>query len=355
MQNKTHSELQKAQELFFASKYLEAYSILRRFYDRLPFKQEDEHAEYIGIFVRVLTELGKKNELKFYTGILESLYEKTGTPELGYQLAFVYMESSPPRAKLARALWEKLVTSSLPKGYIAKTKMALAYCYDEFDEDVAACRKLIFSIDLNDVEPTSQGFLKVWRAKILRDERHYEEAEAILNELISPALLESDWYTFCYAETVKGVLLARQGLLAQAHEILQRLQGLNAIKKHKTATRWIDYLSGQIQAHGSKPKLEMRKSLGETTLDYAGKSISITGSSVAEKVLLCLLSNEVADKFNIVQAAFDREYKGKEDDQLIYYHVNGVRKILQKVGLDANSVMNDGKGYRIVPTVVELV
>lgn len=354
MSNKTHTDLERAKELFYTSRYLEAYAILRRYYDRLPFAQEEGHAEYIGIFVRVLTELGKKNELKFYTGILESLYDKTNNPELAFQLAFVYLESNPPKTKLARMLLESLVSATLPGPYIAKVKMALAYCYDEVDNDVASCRKLIFSIDSKDVEPRLQNFLKVWKAKVLRDERNYEQAEILLNEVITPDLLEDDWFTYFYAQTVRGVLLARSRKLDESQRTLQILQGLNEIKKHKTAERWISYLSEQIQSNGRVPKLEMRKRPNEIILDYAGKSISISGSSVAEKLLVHLLEKGVVDKSNIVKAAYDRSYRGKEDDQLIYYHVNGVRKILHKVGLDSNCVLNEGNGYRIVPAVVEM-
>ena len=74
--------LEEAREHFYAWRMLEAYNIFRRFFDRLPFSPEKEHAEYIGPFVRVLFELGKEFELKFYLAELEKLYQKQKHPHI---------------------------------------------------------------------------------------------------------------------------------------------------------------------------------------------------------------------------------------------------------------------------------
>ena len=76
MEEKSSKELEKAKEHFHKGKLLEAYNILRRYYDRLPFKPEKAHAIYIGMFMRVLSELGKRNELNFYMLALEKLQIK---------------------------------------------------------------------------------------------------------------------------------------------------------------------------------------------------------------------------------------------------------------------------------------
>ena len=59
METKIQKELEKAKEYFYQLKLAEAYSILRRYFDRLPFKPEPQHGEYMGMFIRVLSELGK--------------------------------------------------------------------------------------------------------------------------------------------------------------------------------------------------------------------------------------------------------------------------------------------------------
>ena len=74
MDLKTQKELEKAKELFYDGRLLDSYNIFRRFYDRSAFlSQETGHADYIGYFVRILLELGKDFELKFYLSELEKL------------------------------------------------------------------------------------------------------------------------------------------------------------------------------------------------------------------------------------------------------------------------------------------
>ena len=68
---KLHTQLEEAKACFYSWRLVEAYNILRRYFDRLPFQPEPEHAEYIGLFVRTLAELGKDYELKFYVTELE--------------------------------------------------------------------------------------------------------------------------------------------------------------------------------------------------------------------------------------------------------------------------------------------
>ena len=106
MDSKTHKQLEEAKGYFYLGRLLEAYGILRRYFDRLPFKPEKGHAEYIGIFARVLLELGKENDLKFYMVELERLYQKSREPAIAYPLAVVYAYLSAPKMESAKAVLE---------------------------------------------------------------------------------------------------------------------------------------------------------------------------------------------------------------------------------------------------------
>src|SRR5687768_15731174 len=109
MESKNQKQLEEAKALFYAWRLVEAYNIFRRYFDRLPFKPERAHAEYIGMFVRTLVELGKDYELKFYVAELERWHEKARLPEIAYPLAFVYYHLTPPRFEASRALFESIV------------------------------------------------------------------------------------------------------------------------------------------------------------------------------------------------------------------------------------------------------
>lgn len=354
MENRTQNELEKAKELFFAWRHQEAYTILRRFYDRLPFQQEKGHLEYISIFVRVLSELGKKHELKFYTGILETLYEKTRNPDLAYQLAVVYIDSNPPRIKLAKELLEKIVIDPQASAYTPKAKMALAYCYDAINEDVASCRRLIFSINREALDINLQYFLDIWKAKVLNDEKQYASSREILDHVLSLPTGVVDWYTTLFAKTTLAVLNVRTGNLLAAKEIVEKMKECNEEKRFKSYQRTILFLSDLIQKNDLQPVLQVQKKNGGFKIDYGGKSISIDGRSVAERLLALFLAQGTCDKASIVKEIYQRDYQGKEDDQLIYYHVNGIRKILSKVGLTSQAVKIEEKGYQLVPKVMEV-
>ena len=113
MESKIHKQLEEAKSHFYAWRMLDAYNILRRFFDRLPFQPDPRHAEYIGIFVRVLGELGRTSELKFYVATLERHYERNKNPVIGYALIVVYMNLSEARPESAKKLCDELLRMPL--------------------------------------------------------------------------------------------------------------------------------------------------------------------------------------------------------------------------------------------------
>ena len=85
MISNSRQQLEKAKVYCYEGRILEAYGILRRYFDRLAFDTEGVHSDYIGVFVRVCLELGKKHELEFYTRRLETFYRQSGDPAAAYQ------------------------------------------------------------------------------------------------------------------------------------------------------------------------------------------------------------------------------------------------------------------------------
>ena len=71
MKDRIHKDLERAKVLCHAGDLLETYTLLKRYFDRLPFHAEQEHSQLISMFVWCLGELGRENDLKFYVGQLE--------------------------------------------------------------------------------------------------------------------------------------------------------------------------------------------------------------------------------------------------------------------------------------------
>ena len=137
MDSKNHKLLEKAKVYFYSWRMLEAYNIYRRYFDRLPFAPEKEHAEHIGLFVRILFELGKEFELKFYLSELERHYEKSKAPFIAYTLGVVYSYSGQLKMEAARSLFEGIVKDPNAKSYHPRAKMMLADYYQRKNDTLS--------------------------------------------------------------------------------------------------------------------------------------------------------------------------------------------------------------------------
>src|SRR4051812_40813992 len=114
------AQLEEARALFYSWRLMDAYNILRRFFARLPFQPQKEHAEYIGMFARTLAELGKTRELQFHMSELERLYRKTKSPYITYQLAYVYRYVPEANLKESKLMLEELLRDADAKEFHVK-------------------------------------------------------------------------------------------------------------------------------------------------------------------------------------------------------------------------------------------
>lgn len=350
MDDKTQKELQRASALFYAGRLAETYQILRRFYDRLPFRQEIEHAHHIGIFARTLLELGKEWELKFYSSELEKLYRTIKSPELGYQLASVLCLGPSKKLKEAKELLGEILKSSCDSLLIAKTKLFLAYCYDHLDNDLSSCRKILSSIEPTGDEVTD--FLaEVWKAKILRDEKKYEEAEPKLLGLISKFTLETNWYCKFTAQNVLAILYIRTGRSDEARGLIFELKKVFSTRKFNTVSIALNALERELDKERTLGSLEFSEKQGTLFLSYANRSYEISKTSSAEKLLISLARKKFLDRSTIVKILFNRLYDEQRDNKTVYYHIHSLRKLLSKFGIPAEAVSLEGNGYRLIPDV----
>jgi len=344
MENKTQKELDKAKEHFYALRLVDCYNILRRYFDRLPFKPEREHGEYIGMFVRVLSEIGKKNELAFYLTELEKLEPKMGCSFVTYQLAVAYVNAEPPQHRQAVELLERFLKSHPTGDLAAKARMTLAYCYDSLYKDVAAVRRLIFSIvDFND--PSIGYLLATWRAKVLRDEGNFLEAEKIINRLLAELKPEKDWYSYFTARIISIGLYRDWGKMDLARQLLVETLNLAKEKPLRTVKRQLAVIQESFADQKVNLPIVFRIGKDAEVISYLNSTIDIDETRPFEKLTKLLLIQKKLTKDEIIKVLFERDYKSEIDDPVIYYHVHRVKKLLKKIGLANPNIVKKGLYY----------
>jgi len=350
MDEKVYNQLQEARVHFYAWRLQPAYQILRRYFDRLPFRPEPEHAEFIGIFARVLLELGKDFELKFYMKELERVYELDKSAYIGYALGVVYCFLPEPRLESARQVFEQVLRAAPTEALKAKAKIMLAYYYDVAKNDVGACRMLIDSI----AEPTDvdlNAIWRTWKAKLLMEEGHLESAKAAYHEILSTFDPSTNWYSWSIAMLNLGVLYLRQEKLSLAEQTLANLKQVLGNRQFKSLSIQIEEL-GQMLEQKSNGHGVIYCSLEKDfrILSYQQKTLSLKRRSPVERLLDLLSARKTIEKSVIVNALYDREYLGEADDKLIYYHIHCLRKRLRELGAEEAIEMSAG-GYRLLPRI----
>lgn len=350
MDPKLQAQLLEAKEHFYSWRLLEAYTIFRRYFDRIPFRPERGHAEYIGMFVRTLAELGKEYELKFYRSELERHYSITHDAWIAFTLGVVYYHLSEPRLEAARELFEAVVRDPEAKELHAKAKMFLANYYDRVKQDVAACRRLIDSIGPVE-DPTLRPLVDIWRAKVLRDEKRIEEAEVMYLEVISTLHPKKDWYPMFSANLGLAILYLDRGDTTRAATIVEEVKRLFEGRQFKSIQVQLKSLEQRLGKRDEIGPLSIHSGDRDIVVTYDNRTLLLRQDSPSEKLLLLLARKRFLDKPGIVRSLYDRQYGGEQDDKLIYYHIHVLRKRLKEIGVPSDAIVSEDSGYRFVPEV----
>jgi len=348
MESKTRTQLEEAKAYFYAWRLVEAYNLFRRFFDRLPFKPEKEHAEYIGMFVRTLVELGKEYELKFYVAELEKLRLRQQIPEVDYSLGVVFRYLDPPRLEACRTLFEGIVKNPNAVHLHAKAKMMLADYY-EVNDDYASARLLIDSIRTED--PSLLRLVRIWNSVIFHREKKFAEAEACLNKLFEDLKPESDWYAYFSAKIILAVTFLDQRRLPESKQVVEEIKKLFAGRCFKSIQEQLRYLESRLKKEESLGSVSLLNGLNESQMKYRDVTLSLRNKDPRDRLLVLLMKKGFLEKSMIVKAVYQRAYQGESDDKLIYYHIHALRKRLKAAGLPPEAILNEENGYRWVPEV----
>lgn len=352
MDSKQEKDLEKAKKLFFNWRLLEAYQIFRRYFDRLPFKAEPGHAEYIGYFSRTLLELGKDYELKFYLNEIEKLYESYRTPELAYQLAGIYCAGphGTRNYKAAKTLLEDVIRECKYPKIVVRAKLLLAFAYDADGGDTASCRKIIDSV----TDPVSEeldGLWQVWKAKILRDEKNYVASEKLLRKILLTLKPTDDWRTYFYARNILAIQHIRTGEIDKAKEEIKELKAAFEKRKLNSIKNAILQLEAEVEKQKSLGTVQFLQNEEVLNVQYRNRTYALKNKSAAEKLLMALARKGFLDRQSIVRLLFNRQYDPKNDDKTVYYHIHALRKLVSKFGIPPEAISLEENGYRLLPEV----
>ncbi len=350
MHTKNQTQLVKAKALVYAWKINEAYNIFRRYFDRLPFQPEKEHAEYIGLFVRVLFELGKEFELKFYLGELERLYEKSKNPLIAYPLGVIYSYIDERKMEVARGLFESIIKSPEAKALHPKAKMMLADYFNRKD-DIAACRSIVDSLNVAPNDVPMYYLAETWKAIVERLEKKPTAAKERLEAIFTRLTVKEDWYAYFSAKVILAMVYIDEDKLEEANDIVTEVRKLFEGRRFKMVQVQLGELENLLKEKTTMGPIQFVSSIEGDFFVYGGKRIMLKNKSAAERLLSLFLQKGFLDKSSIVKGLYDRPYVPSQDDKLIYYHIHCLRKQLKGYGLPAEALESDGTGYRLIPEV----
>lgn len=350
MQEKQRKELERARELFFSWEINEAYSILRRFFDRLPFAPEKEHALYLSYFIRCLLELGKERELHFYVNQIASLYEKWKTPELAYQLAEVYCLGPEKNIAKAKALLAQVISQTGASYLHSKAKLFLAYSYDYENSDVASCRQIIDSIPDSE-DRTTQLNIELWRIKVVRDEGKHDQAEKLLTEFLRKIDSRRDWYAFFSARILLGGLYASQERKEEAKALLEEMRKTVDESPFRTLRAQLEALEKKLSAKLPIPEFLCEQGIRSWRLSFQSKSVEIKHQTSAARLFEIFTKKNWIEKSQIAKKLLKKDYCPSEDDNKIHFQIHNLRKILVELECGLDPICFEEGGYRLVPTL----
>ncbi len=345
--------LHKAEEAFYSQRLVEAYNLLRRFYDRIPFSVDELHAKYMGMFVRVLLELGKEKQLQFYLGELEKKYALLKNCDLAYQIGVIHLVKK--ELKKAYPFFDQVIRHSDSPDLVAKSRMSLMSLYcQEVPSNFVACRSLLDSMPV----PESQKLAdlqKIWHANILRYEGKLEEAENELDLLLSRVSRHQDWYTHFSAQIILAWVYFNQNDQVAVRTLLTQIKAQFGILSFKSVIVRVDELENALlnKKEFGPISLSGEAFKGETRVAYQEKSLTLKSTSVTDKLLLQILRDGFVSRKKLLDGLSSDRQDPRQMNQAIHSKLSMVRKRLRILGLPSHVIVAEEEGYRFVPEVIK--
>ncbi|NBT59385.1 hypothetical protein EBT16_11440 [bacterium] len=348
------TNLIRARTLYYDLRLEEAYPLFKESFDELGIEECCAHVDFFSMFIRTLYELGKDQDLKNYRSKLALIPERKRTPELDYQVGLSYLTQDSGDLDRAREVFEKIPTKTEDVNLLARSKMGLATCLDILRSDWKLCDSIISSIELKGLDPYLVDLVAVWKAKISRDSGKIEEAERALGSFLATVKAHFHWHAYLSGQVILGGVYLRQERFDRLLSIIKEVRAYCDKYPLRTIKRQIDHLADQIKGKAATVPLIWEKRRTSSVLKYEGKSLQLTGDKPWQKLLLSLIREKVLPKQEIMKRLYQRNYRSKKDDKVIYGQLHILKKHLVKLGLSQKLVTKESFGYRWVPEVSEV-
>ena len=345
------NSLPEAVAYFKKHQFFQAYKLLRRFFDRMPFEAEKKHTEYISLFARCLLELGKQRELEFYMRVLEKNQERKFCPETAFTLSVIYAYSDFPKRRQAKELLERVLNTVTDAELIIRSKMLLAHFYSVLDDKTSSVRT-IRSIEETPKDPTNQKLLTIWRAIILGYLHRFDEALNILHELLETLSCDDDWYPYFSAKHALARILIEDNRLVESARVLKEIKELQDRFRFKVVKKQVQFLEEMLNKSIEQKKLLVTEAAKKTSVRVDKNSLNFTKKSPVEKLFRLFASKRVISPRHIIQTIYSREYDQIEDDKLIEKHIRDFRKKMIQLGLPEHSLYLRNNSYALIPEAV---
>ncbi len=351
MNHRILKDLENAKILYDSLRLSEVYPLLKRFYDSLPFRYVPEHGEYFGMFVRTLYELGKESELQFYALELEKIAKKNQDPVVRYHTVYAMTELGkyPPNYAIKEV--EEIIRVAEDETLRLKAKFLLAHLYDKFDHSADEMITLINHIE-KPVDPALARFWETWQIKKLRFQKKFNEAIELIQRLSLDPSFQKDWYTFFNLKVYLCGTYLDMKEMEKAEEALNEIKKMVDEKPLKTCLMQFERQESRLWSAQTLSPINLKVEDNRTTISCGQRSFVLEEKNAAEKILSLMLKNGFVDKEMIIQAVYHRAYQSEKDDKLVYYHIYGVRDILNQVGLPRTVVESKDAGYQLKTQVI---
>jgi hypothetical protein len=270
MRPSQEEKLVEARQYFYRYQFRQAYHIYRQAFSSLPFQITQSQLDHIGHYMRVLLELDRMGELKFYLPILERNYEQSASPQIGYALAYVhYFTASKARA---RELFEAVRNNSGEDTDLRiKASMMLARLASSLVDTIHE----IQAIDFPARDPHLVKLLEVWRCIILRYQGRVPDSIERLRALCASCDPVLDWYCILAA---KDALIRGQLQIMDFDGARDEIEGLGESAdwgKFRTVQMQMEELNQVYRQHLSARTIVGVEKKSALQLSHAGQSIRV--------------------------------------------------------------------------------
>jgi len=336
MRPTNEAKLEIAREHFYSYRFRAAYHAYHKLFSSLPFKLDEVQLEHIGFYVRVLHELDRVEELRFYIPTLEKYYGIRPTDQLAYALGYVYHvlgEKIRPRE-----LFERVRARTSDPELKIKAIMMLARLTDTTEESI----RLIHSIEGTAKEPLLANFLEVWRCIVIRYQGNAKESSLKLRALAS-TLSTRPGDKYCLLAAKDALVRSELELLhfADARREIEELSVLSNTLEMRTARMHQSELNVVYNERLGAQRILHRESTGSVELSYLRRSVQIQNPQVRGLIRVFQESPQLT--LRKVRSFLDVTDRQLDDV------VNRFLEKLDRLALPADSLVRQGARIQLLP------